>query len=72
LHELVDPSVPAQPVCLRDNVWLGFDVCVLPGVTIGEGSVVGARSVVCSDVPAYTLVAGNPARAVRALPRSAP
>jgi acetyltransferase-like isoleucine patch superfamily enzyme len=69
LHRLLDPHAPAQPVRLRDNVWLGFDVCVLPGVTIGEGSVVGARSVVCSDVPAYTLVAGNPARPVRELPR---
>jgi acetyltransferase-like isoleucine patch superfamily enzyme len=66
---LIDLDAPAHPVRLHDNVWLGFDVCVLPGVTIGEGSVVGARSVVCSDVPAYTLVAGNPARPVRALPR---
>jgi acetyltransferase-like isoleucine patch superfamily enzyme len=69
LHLLVDPELAAEPVRLHDNVWLGFDVCVLPGVTIGEGAVVGARSVVCSDVPAYTLVAGNPARPVRELPR---
>jgi len=66
---LVDPSVNSQPIRLHDNVWLGFDVCVLPGVTIGEGAVVGARSVVCSDVPAYTLAAGNPARVVRSLAR---
>jgi acetyltransferase-like isoleucine patch superfamily enzyme len=58
-----------RPVKLHDNVWLGFDVCVLPGVTIGEGSVVGARSVVASDVPPYTVVAGNPARPIRELPR---
>jgi len=69
LHRMVDPALPAAPVHLRDNVWLGFDVCVLPGVTIGEGSVVGARSVVCGDVSPYTLVAGNPARPVRDLPR---
>lgn len=69
LHCLVDSELAAEPVRLHDNVWLGFDVCVLPGVTIGEGSVVGARSVVCGDVPAYTLVAGNPARPVRELPR---
>ncbi|HKU36576.1 MAG TPA: acyltransferase [Polyangiales bacterium] len=62
-------EVDAQPVCLRDNVWIGFDVCVLPGVTIGEGSVVGARSVVVEDVPDYTVVAGNPARPIRSLPR---
>lgn len=68
-HALTDPSAPARPIRLEDNVWLGFDVCVLPGVTIGEGSVVGARSVVCHDVPPYTVVAGNPARVVRALQR---
>jgi acetyltransferase-like isoleucine patch superfamily enzyme len=62
-------DVPSHPVILRDNVWIGFDVCVLPGVTIGEGSVVGARSVVVQDVAAYTIVAGNPARAIRSLPR---
>lgn len=69
LHTLLDPDAPTRPIRLHDNVWLGFDVCVLPGVTIGEGSVVGARSVVCGDVPAYTLVAGNPARPLRDLPR---
>ena len=66
---IVDPREPARPITLHDNVWIGFDVCILPGVTIGEGSVVGARSVVTSDVPAYTVVAGNPARVVRALPQ---
>jgi len=40
---------------------------VLPGVTIGEGSVVGARSVVNADVPPFTVVAGNPARIIRKL-----
>lgn len=68
-HALTDPAAPARAIRLEDNVWLGFDVCVLPGVTIGEGSVVGARSVVCTDVPPYTVVAGNPARVVRALQR---
>jgi acetyltransferase-like isoleucine patch superfamily enzyme len=55
----------ARPICIGRNVWIGFDCCVLPGVTIGDGSIVGARSVVTEDVPAYTLVAGNPARVVR-------
>jgi acetyltransferase-like isoleucine patch superfamily enzyme len=62
---------PAQAIRLHDNVWIGFDVCILPGVTIGEGSVVGARSVVNADVPAYMVVAGNPARPIRELPRPA-
>jgi acetyltransferase-like isoleucine patch superfamily enzyme len=64
-------DLPGRPVTLRDNVWIGFDVCVLPGVTIGEGSVVGARSVVAEDVPPYTIVAGNPARPIRTLPSGA-
>jgi acetyltransferase-like isoleucine patch superfamily enzyme len=72
-RHLLEPAdaqdVPTKPITLHDNVWVGFDVCILPGVTIGEGSVVGARSVVTADVPAYMVVAGNPARPIRALPR---
>jgi acetyltransferase-like isoleucine patch superfamily enzyme len=60
-------DLPARPIKLERNVWLGFDVCVLPGVTIGEGSIVGARSVVMDDVEPYSLVAGNPARLIRRL-----
>lgn len=55
----------ARPVNIGRNVWIGFDSCVLPGVSIGEGSIVGARSVVTCDVPPFTIVAGNPARAIR-------
>jgi acetyltransferase-like isoleucine patch superfamily enzyme len=58
-------GVVAVPIRIGANVWIGFDCCVLPGVTIGEGAMVGARSVVTQDVPAYTIVAGNPARVVR-------
>jgi acetyltransferase-like isoleucine patch superfamily enzyme len=61
----VAADVVALPIRIGANVWIGFDCCVLPGVTIGEGAVVGARSVVTQDVPAYTIVAGNPARVVR-------
>jgi acetyltransferase-like isoleucine patch superfamily enzyme len=64
-------DVPSRPVVLGDNVWIGFDVCILPGVTIGEGSVIGARSVVADDVPPYTIAAGNPARPIRAVQRPA-
>jgi acetyltransferase-like isoleucine patch superfamily enzyme len=65
----VEAEAPSRPITLQDNVWIGFDVCVLPGITIGEGSVVGARSVVTTDVAPYTIVAGNPARAIRDLPQ---
>jgi virginiamycin A acetyltransferase len=47
------------------DVWLGYQALVLPGVTIGHGSVVAAASVVAGDVPPYAVVAGNPARVVR-------
>ena len=57
----------AQPIRIGRNVWVGFDSCVLGGVTIGEGSVVGARTVVTTDVPPFTVVAGNPARVIRQL-----
>jgi acetyltransferase-like isoleucine patch superfamily enzyme len=60
-------DVPSKPIRIERNVWIGFDACVLPGVTIGEGSVVGARSVVTMSVPPYTVVAGNPARVIRQL-----
>jgi acetyltransferase-like isoleucine patch superfamily enzyme len=62
-----ETSVPGLPIRIGPNVWIGFDACVLPGVTIGAGSIVGARSVVSADVPPGTVVAGNPARVIRAL-----
>jgi acetyltransferase-like isoleucine patch superfamily enzyme len=58
-------EVRAMPIRIGANVWIGFDCCVLPGVTIGDGAIVGARSVVTQDVEPYTVVAGNPARVVR-------
>ena len=64
--EVFAPVAP-RPVVLDDNVWVGFDCCILPGVHIGEGSVIGARSVVTADVPPYTIAAGNPARLIRPL-----
>jgi acetyltransferase-like isoleucine patch superfamily enzyme len=62
---IADAGGSAKPVRIGDNVWIGFDSCILPGVTIGEGAVVGARSVVTTDVPPFTVVAGNPARTIR-------
>jgi lipopolysaccharide O-acetyltransferase len=55
----------AKPVRIGNRVWIGEQVCVLPGVSIGEGAIVGAGSVVTRDVPANTIVAGNPARVIR-------
>jgi acetyltransferase-like isoleucine patch superfamily enzyme len=60
-------NVVARAISIARNVWIGFEACVLPGVTIGEGAIVGARSVVVEDVAPFTIVAGNPARFIRRL-----
>jgi maltose O-acetyltransferase len=57
----------AEPIVIGDNVWLGGGVIVLPGVTIGENTVVGAGAVVTRDLPANVVAVGNPARVVRSL-----
>ena len=56
-----------QPITIGDNVWLGGGVVVLPGVTIGANTVVGAGAVVTRDLPADTVAVGNPARVTRSL-----
>lgn len=48
-----------------NDVWIGTEAMILPGVAIGHGAVIGARAVVASDVPPYAIAAGNPARAVK-------
>ena len=60
-------QVAVAPVHLRRRCWIGFNAIILKGVTVGEGSIVGAGSVVTKDVPPYTIVAGNPARVIRSL-----
>lgn len=54
-----------RPILIEDKVWIGINSTILPGVRIGYGAIVGAGSVVTKDVPAMTVVAGNPARVVR-------
>lgn len=54
-----------KPVVIEDDVWIGARAILLPGVTIGEGTIVGAGSVVTKSVLPYSIVAGNPARIVR-------
>ena len=69
INHLEDPeersTTYGAPIVLEDKVWLGINVTVLPGVTIGYGSIVGANSVVTKDVPPMTIVAGNPAHIIR-------
>lgn len=60
-----DHTVITAPVLIGDNVWFGDDVLVLPGVTIGEGAIIGAASVVTKDVERCAIVGGNPARIIK-------
>lgn len=54
-----------KPVEINENVWIGSKVIILPGVSIGEGAVVGAGSVVTKDIPKYAVVGGNPAKVLK-------
>lgn len=50
---------------VANDVWIGYDALIMPGVTIGDGAIVSSRSVVAADVPPYAIVGGNPARVPR-------
>ena len=58
-------TVKSAPVKICNKVWIGFNAIILKGVTIGEGAIVAAGAVVTKDVPAWTVVAGNPATIVK-------
>lgn len=72
-HEFKDTSVPMRTqgfkeikkIVIEDDVWIGARVIILPGVTIGKGSVVGAGAVVPRSIPPYSVAVGNPARVVK-------
>ena len=67
-HEVVVGSgVRVSAVRIGDNVWIGRGAIVLPGVSVGDGAVVGAMAVVTKDVPPYSLAVGNPARVIKSL-----
>jgi maltose O-acetyltransferase len=66
-HEAGSAPTKCGPVVLEDKVWMATRVIVLRGVTIGEGSVIGAGSVVTRSVPPYSFAAGVPARVIRPL-----
>lgn len=55
------------PIVIEDNVWIGGNSTILPGITVGENSIVAAGAVVTKDVPANSIVGGNPARLIRAI-----
>jgi acetyltransferase-like isoleucine patch superfamily enzyme len=66
-HPRTKINVLTAPVVIDDYAWISFNVCILKGVRIGKGAIVGGGSVVTDDVPDFVLVAGNPARIVRRL-----
>jgi len=67
-HDVTRRHLPlvTAPVTIEDGVWIGAYATILPGVTVGEGAIVAARAVVTKDVPPFVIVAGNPARVVKA------
>ena len=62
---LIRKMVSKGPVIIGKNVWIGDKATILPGVTIGDGAVIAANSVVTKDVAPYTVIAGNPARVIK-------
>ncbi len=66
-HELETPEFEliVKPVVVEDRAWIAARAFVMPGVRIGQGSVVGAMAVVTRDVPAWAVVAGNPAKVIK-------
>jgi galactoside O-acetyltransferase len=60
--------VNSQPITICSHAWIGMNCIILKGVTIGEGAIVAAGSVVTRNVPEWTVVAGNPAKAVKEIP----
>lgn len=65
-HEIANTEKPmTMPIVIKDHVWIGARVTIIKGVTIGEGAVIAAGSVVVKDVPPHSLVAGVPARVVK-------
>jgi galactoside O-acetyltransferase len=62
--------VDSKPILIKSNAWIGMNCIILRGVTIGEGAIVGAGSVVTKDVPDWTVVGGNPAKVIKVLPEN--
>jgi maltose O-acetyltransferase len=58
-------SVERRPIIIGNDVWIGTRVIIMPGVKIGDGSVIGAGSIVTKDVPPYSVAVGAPAKVIR-------
>ena len=62
---IVDQGIESDPVEIGDDVWIGANACILPGVRIGDGAVIGAGAVVTGDIPAFSIAVGVPAKVIR-------
>lgn len=58
-------KLSARPITIEKNVWIGESVCIMPGTTIGRGSIIGALSVVTKNIPPYSIAVGNPAKVIK-------
>lgn len=58
----------AKPIKIGNNVWIGGNVCVMPGITIGDNTVIGAGSVVSKDIPSNVVAVGNPCTPIKSIP----
>lgn len=65
LHQLQAWDTTKTGVNIEDDVWIGANSVILPGVTIGRGAVVGAGSIVTKSIPSYAIVCGNPAKVLK-------
>ena len=60
----VEEAETKGPIVIGDDVWIGYRATILSGITIGQGAVIGAGSLVCQDVPAYSICGGNPIKVI--------
>jgi len=69
-HDTVTLQPNNLPICIGNRVWCGIDVTIISGVTIGDNVVIGAKSLVCKDIPSNSIAVGVPAKVIKPLDRS--
>lgn len=70
-HDISNPEIGdyrkeiGKPIVIEDGVWIGANCVIVAGTTVNKGAIIGAGSIVTKDVPAYTIIAGNPAKSLK-------